>query len=259
MTDVLNTPGERTKTVRARKPAVSMLHKLKPLAGTAVAAATGALVAGLFLSGQSSPVVSELDYEAALPITTEQPEEEGETEEVVDPEVVDAYETHVPKLYTDSAIAMPTPFGSPQVDSQSYQQPTPYEQAPTPSIPQPTPVGTQHPAPEGTPAPNYEPEVRAKLTEQALTYEGASYDTATAFTQAVYGAIGFKLPSTVDEQANAGVVTEQPVAGDLVIYPGQHVGIYAGNGYMWHAPGYGATRCGSSTRLQPPLNVTRYS
>ena len=57
------------------------------------------------------------------------------------------------------------------------------------------------------------------------------------FTQAVYRAFGIEIPRTVEEQAYTGysVSLEDAQPGDIIIYYG-HVGLYAGDGMMIHAP-----------------------
>ncbi|MFE7995286.1 NlpC/P60 family protein, partial [Streptomyces shenzhenensis] len=70
-----------------------------------------------------------------------------------------------------------------------------------------------------------------------------SYDYAS-LTQAAWKAAGVSLPRSAQEQAHAGT----PVAltgiqdGDLVFFfdNDSHVGLYAGNGMMVHAPGPGS-------------------
>lgn len=61
------------------------------------------------------------------------------------------------------------------------------------------------------------------------------------FTQAVYEAFGIWIPRTVEEQAYTGysVSLEEALPGDIVIYYG-HVGLYAGEGMVIHAPYPGA-------------------
>jgi peptidoglycan DL-endopeptidase CwlO len=50
-----------------------------------------------------------------------------------------------------------------------------------------------------------------------------------------YAAVGIHLPRTSGAQAAAMTRVSQPMPGDLVFMPG-HIGIYAGNNKMWHAP-----------------------
>lgn len=62
----------------------------------------------------------------------------------------------------------------------------------------------------------------------------------SGFTAYVYRAFGVYLPHSSGAQAGYGtpVSASQAKAGDLVVMPG-HVGIYAGNGYIVHAPAPG--------------------
>jgi cell wall-associated NlpC family hydrolase len=59
--------------------------------------------------------------------------------------------------------------------------------------------------------------------------------------QYVMGAFGKSLPRGADHQAAIGtqIPQSQAVAGDLLWYPGQHIGIYDGNGGMIDSPGWG--------------------
>ena len=60
-------------------------------------------------------------------------------------------------------------------------------------------------------------------------------------TQWVYAAFGVALPRGVNEQAALGT-TVSPAdarAGDLVVYPGEHIGIYDGHGGIIDSPDWG--------------------
>lgn len=61
------------------------------------------------------------------------------------------------------------------------------------------------------------------------------------YTQYVFAAFGISLPRTANAQARLGVRISQAdaVAGDLVFWPGQHVGIYDGAGGMYNSPAPG--------------------
>lgn len=61
------------------------------------------------------------------------------------------------------------------------------------------------------------------------------------YTQYVFAGFGISLPRTADAQARLGVRISQAdaVAGDLVYWPGQHVGIYDGAGGMYNSPNWG--------------------
>lgn len=60
-------------------------------------------------------------------------------------------------------------------------------------------------------------------------------------TQYVFAGFGISLPRTVSLQAARGVPISVADAapGDLVWYPGQHIGIYAGGGMMVDSPRWG--------------------
>ncbi|WP_369268162.1 C40 family peptidase [Streptomyces harbinensis] len=69
-----------------------------------------------------------------------------------------------------------------------------------------------------------------------------SFD-CSGFTTWSFAQAGVQLPRTSQAQANAGMrVSESQLApGDIVLFYGDlhHVGIYAGNGQVLHAPGTG--------------------
>ncbi|UFS59617.1 C40 family peptidase [Subtercola endophyticus] len=60
-------------------------------------------------------------------------------------------------------------------------------------------------------------------------------------TQWVYGHFGIALPRLVSRQTAMGIqVSSSEVrAGDLVVWPNQHIGIYDGNGGVIHSPDWG--------------------
>ncbi|WP_382303900.1 C40 family peptidase [Herbiconiux sp. UC225_62] len=73
---------------------------------------------------------------------------------------------------------------------------------------------------------------------------GASPDTSfgcDGLTQYVFGAFGIYLPRTVSNQAAMGIpiAPEDAQAGDLMVYPIGHIGIYAGDGTMIDSPDWG--------------------
>jgi cell wall-associated NlpC family hydrolase len=60
-------------------------------------------------------------------------------------------------------------------------------------------------------------------------------------TQYVFGQFGISLGRGVTAQSQQGtrIPADQAQAGDLVIWPGEHVGIYDGNGGIIHSPDFG--------------------
>lgn len=64
---------------------------------------------------------------------------------------------------------------------------------------------------------------------------GPSAFDCSGLTGWAYAAVGIHLPRTSGAQAAVMTRVSDPMPGDLVYMPG-HVGIYAGNGQMWHAP-----------------------
>ncbi len=73
---------------------------------------------------------------------------------------------------------------------------------------------------------------------------GPSSFDCSGFVQWSYAQAGVSLPRTSEEQENVGphLSRDQLRPGDIVImYGGEHVGLYAGNGIVLHAPHTGAT------------------
>jgi cell wall-associated NlpC family hydrolase len=64
---------------------------------------------------------------------------------------------------------------------------------------------------------------------------GSSAFDCSGLTGWAYAAVGIHLPRTSGAQAAVMTRVSNPMPGDLVYMPG-HIGIYAGNGQMWHAP-----------------------
>jgi cell wall-associated NlpC family hydrolase len=61
------------------------------------------------------------------------------------------------------------------------------------------------------------------------------------YVQYIFAGFGISLPRGADHQAALGVRIDQSqaVAGDLVWWPGRHVGIYDGAGGMYNSPTWG--------------------
>ncbi|MGL4172989.1 MAG: C40 family peptidase [Actinomycetota bacterium] len=90
-------------------------------------------------------------------------------------------------------------------------------------------------------------EFGATVLEIAARYQGVPYlyggtDPSSgldcsAYTQLVFRQVGISLARTSDQQRGAVrfISRSEAQPGDLVFFPG-HVGIYAGNGMMWHSP-----------------------
>lgn len=127
-------------------------------------------------------------------------------------------------------------------------------------------------APAPTPAAGSEQPPEASLGErivaEAARHEGAPYEYGAAgpdsfdcsgFTQHVFGKVGVALPRTSQQQrdATAHVDRGNEQLGDLIFsHDGgrvYHVGIYAGEGRMWHSP-----QSGEAVRLDT-INDSSYT
>lgn len=89
--------------------------------------------------------------------------------------------------------------------------------------------------------------VRVAAAQKGIgyTYGGASpaagFD-CSGLTRYAFAKIGKRIPRTAQQQYNASYKIAKRYArpGDLVFFGGSsriyHVGVYAGNGYIWHSP-----------------------
>jgi cell wall-associated NlpC family hydrolase len=98
----------------------------------------------------------------------------------------------------------------------------------------------------------------AAVMAVAARYEGIDYVyggttpagfDCSGFTSYVLRQVGISLPRTSSQQRGAvrPVSRSEAMPGDLVFRPG-HVGIYAGNGMMWHSPQTGKSVMHSEIR-----------
>ena len=103
----------------------------------------------------------------------------------------------------------------------------------------------------------------AAVMAVAARYEGIDYVyggttpagfDCSGFTSYVLRQVGISLPRTSSQQRGAvrPVSRSEAMPGDLVFRPG-HVGIYAGNGMMWHSP-----QTGKSVMLSEIRNVSMF-
>lgn len=97
---------------------------------------------------------------------------------------------------------------------------------------------------------------QARVVDEAAHHKGAPYSYGAAgptrfdcsgFTLYVFGRFGKRLPHNSAQQYQVvhHVAKSQLTKGDLLFFRSSsgsitHVAIYAGNGYMWHAPHSGS-------------------
>ncbi|MCS5721377.1 C40 family peptidase [Herbiconiux sp. CPCC 203407] len=114
----------------------------------------------------------------------------------------------------------------------------------------PAPAPAPEPAPVNVapPSQSYSGQAVVDYAEQfvGVVPYGYGADPSDSFgcdglTQYVYGQFGIQLPRLVSRQAAMGVrVSAQDAApGDLVVWPGSHIGIYDGHGGVIHSPDWG--------------------
>ena len=142
---------------------------------------------------------------------------------------------------TDSAPAPAAPAPAPADPA-----PAPAEPALAPADPAPTPAASTTPSP-AIPAAR-DGNAMVALAQQhvgVVPYSnGASPEDGFAcdgLTQWVYGQFGVELPRGVTAQAARGVQVSaaEAQAGDLVVYVGEHIGIYDGAGGIIDSPDWG--------------------
>jgi cell wall-associated NlpC family hydrolase len=144
-------------------------------------------------------------------------------------------------------------IGPADVAPQSVERAT-YTATPAPE-PEPVPVAASAPSSSsgsGWSGTSFAPPAQtysgAALVQYAMQFVGVvPYGTGNhpsdsfscdGLVQYVFGAFGIALPRTANAQAAMGVQISaaQAQPGDLVWYPGQHDGIYAGGGMMIDSP-----------------------
>lgn len=79
----------------------------------------------------------------------------------------------------------------------------------------------------------------SSLIAAAHSYVGSYFPACTDLTKAVYATQGISLSGSVSNQIAGARQTSNPQPGDLVVQPGAHIGIYAGDGMVIDSPGYG--------------------
>jgi cell wall-associated NlpC family hydrolase len=89
--------------------------------------------------------------------------------------------------------------------------------------------------------------VRVAAAQKGIRYVWGGTSPRTGFdcsglTKYVFAKVGKRIPRTAQAQYNAAYKISRKSArpGDLVFFGGSrsiyHVGVYAGGGYIWHAP-----------------------
>ncbi|RHW26839.1 NlpC/P60 family protein [Nocardioides immobilis] len=117
----------------------------------------------------------------------------------------------------------------------------------------------QHRNPHRKERPAVEPTFGEQVLDLASQEAGDPYVWAAAgpdafdcsgFTQYVFAQVGVSLPHSSSAQAGMVQPVSDPQPGDLVFFTGSggvyHVGIYAGDNSLWHAP-----RSGDVVSLDP--------
>lgn len=146
-----------------------------------------------------------------------------------------------------ATVTAVTPPAAPEVVVERAPE-RPARSAPRPAAPAtPAPEAAKPaPAKEKPAAPVSNSKKRAAVLSIAARYIGVPYRwggttpkgfDCSGYVQYVYRQVGINLPRTSGAQAKAGrrIPASKARPGDLVWKPG-HIGIYAGNGMMYHAP-----------------------
>lgn len=240
----------RSLSIRAAKPAAVVARQRRRTAGGFAAAATAAAIAtaGVVVpaavadgngadQAQANLVAAttvETDAPAAEPSATAEATEEA-TAEQVSVDLVAAPEVAVDR--TESSVVT---FSSDQV-------------AEVVATPEPTATADTRASTGGTTSTGGSTSGQAtsastgglsvdssSVSSAAMSYVGTLFGSCDLLTQAAYAAVGISLPRGVSAQAAMGTPTTNPQPGDLVVWPGEHIGIYAGNGMVIDDPGDGS-------------------
>ncbi|VXB77950.1 MULTISPECIES: C40 family peptidase [unclassified Pseudoclavibacter] len=239
----------RSVSIRAAKPASLVARQRRRTAGgfaaaaTVAAIATAGVVVPAAVADGNNASQAQANLLAATTVETEAPAAEADAtaeapaEEVVEqasvdlvaaPEVaVDRTETSVVTLSSDQvAEVVATPEPTATADSSASTGGT-------------TSTGGSTSGKTNTASTGGQSVDSSSVSAAAMSYVGSYFGSCDLLTQAAYAAVGISLPRGVSAQAAMGTPTSNPQPGDLVVWPGEHIGIYAGNGMVIDDPGYG--------------------
>ncbi|MBF4549984.1 MULTISPECIES: NlpC/P60 family protein [unclassified Pseudoclavibacter] len=259
VTDISEAFTGRSVSIRAAKPAALVARTRRRTAASFAAAATvaaaataGMVVPAAVADGQSevqsqANLVAATSPDAAATAPTSDPvpaAEEAAVEEVAlvaAPEVaVDRTDSTVVSISSDDLAAVaetPTPTPTPE----ETEAPAESSSSTSGNTSSGGSSSNQTSSSSGSAAPsggsgNVD---TSSLIAAAHSYVGSYFPACTDLTKAVYATQGISLSGSVSNQISGARQTSNPQPGDLVVQPGAHIGIYAGDGMVIDSPGYG--------------------
>lgn len=252
----------RSVSIRAVKPAALVSRGRRrtaasfAAAATVAAAATAGIVVPAAVADGQSEVQSQANLIAAtspeasatapaadpIPATDEVPVEEAAL--VAAPEVaVDRTDSTVVSISSDDLAAVaetPTPTPTPEETEE------PAEESSTSSSTSSGGGTSSQTSSSSTSSSSSSASAggsgnvdTSSLIAAAHSYVGSYFPACTDLTKAVYATQGITLSGSVSSQISGARQTSSPQPGDLVVQPGAHIGIYAGDGMVIDSPGYG--------------------
>ncbi|PPF46803.1 hypothetical protein C5B85_00470 [Pseudoclavibacter sp. AY1F1] len=252
----------RSVSIRAAKPAALVARGRRRTAASFAAAATvaaaataGIVVPAAVADGQSevqsqANLVAATSPEASATTTAADPvpaAEEASGEEVAlvaAPEVaVDRTDSTVVSISSDDLAAVaetPTPTPTPEETEEPVaESSTSSSTSSGGDTSGQTSSSSSSSSSSGASAGGSGNVDTSSLIAAAHSYVGSYFPACTDLTKAVYATQGISLSGSVSNQIAGARQTSNPQPGDLVVQPGAHIGIYAGNGMVIDSPGYG--------------------
>ncbi|WP_181027009.1 NlpC/P60 family protein [Pseudoclavibacter sp. RFBB5] len=252
----------RAVSIRAAKPAALVARGRRrtaasfAAAATVAAAATAGIVVPAAVADGKSEVQSQAnlvaatapDATAAPADTTTTPAAEAAPAEevalVAAPEVaVDRTDSTVVSISSDDLAAVaetptptPTPDETQEPEAESSTSSSTSSGGGTSSQ---TSTTSSSPSSSGASSSGSGNVDTSSLIAAAHSYVGSYFPACTDLTKAVYATQGISLSGSVSNQIAGARQTSSPQPGDLVVQPGAHIGIYAGDGMVIDSPGYG--------------------
>lgn len=261
VTDISEAFTGRSVSIRAAKPAALVARTRRRTAASFAAAATvaaaataGMVVPAAVADGQSevqsqANLVAATSPDAATTTPTSDPvpaAEEAAVEEVAlvaAPEVaVDRTDSTVVSISSDDLAAVtetPTPTPTPEETEAPAESSSSTSSSTSSGGSTSSQTSSSSSSASSAPSGGSGNVDTSSLIAAAHSYVGSYFPACTDLTKAVYATQGISLSGSVSSQVSGARQTSNPQPGDLVVQPGAHIGIYAGDGMVIDSPGYG--------------------
>ncbi|PPF83817.1 hypothetical protein C5E07_10005 [Pseudoclavibacter sp. RFBJ3] len=261
VTDISAAFTGRSVSIRAAKPAALVARTRRRTAASFAAAATvaAAATAGMVVPAAVADGQSEVQSQANLVAATSPdaaattptadpvpPAEEAAVEEVAlvaAPEVaVDRTDSTVVSISSDDLAAVaetPTPTPTPEETEAPAESSSSTSGNTSSGGSSSNQTSSSSSAGSAAPSGGSGNVDTSSLIAAAHSYVGSYFPACTDLTKAVYATQGISLSGSVSNQIAGARQTSNPQPGDLVVQPGAHIGIYAGDGMVIDSPGYG--------------------